>query len=97
MGVPMNQDPRSGIPKPPVFIARGLSKVYGTGETQVIALRGVDLDIWPGEFRVLLGPSGSGTRNRRFLKRRQFTRRRHARRYLLPGRCAAAPAPQPIQ
>jgi putative ABC transport system ATP-binding protein len=44
----------------PVFIARGLSKVYGSGETQIIALRDVDLDIWQGEFLVLLGPSGSG-------------------------------------
>jgi putative ABC transport system ATP-binding protein len=44
----------------PVFIARGLSKVYGSGDTQVIALRDVDLNIWQGEFLVLLGPSGSG-------------------------------------
>jgi putative ABC transport system ATP-binding protein len=43
-----------------VFIARGLSKVYGTGEARVYALRDVDLDICQGEFLVLLGPSGSG-------------------------------------
>src|SRR5690348_18100139 len=30
------------------------------GETKVHALRGVDLDLFPGEFVVLLGPSGSG-------------------------------------
>jgi hypothetical protein len=29
-----------------VFIARGLSQVYGAGETQVIALCAVDVDIW---------------------------------------------------
>ncbi len=44
----------------PVFVARGLTKVYGQGETTVHALRGVDLDIWRSEFVVLLGASGSG-------------------------------------
>jgi putative ABC transport system ATP-binding protein len=45
---------------PVVFRARGLSKVYRMGEVEVVALRSVDLDLYGGEFVVLLGPSGSG-------------------------------------
>jgi putative ABC transport system ATP-binding protein len=43
-----------------VFHARGLSKVYRVGEVEVHALHEVDLDLYRGEFVVLLGPSGSG-------------------------------------
>jgi putative ABC transport system ATP-binding protein len=43
-----------------VFQARGLTKVYRLGDVEVQALRGVDLDLYQGEFLVLLGPSGSG-------------------------------------
>ena len=43
-----------------VFCARGLSKIYSMGEVEVYALRAVDMDLYRGEFVVLLGPSGSG-------------------------------------
>ncbi|MDJ0462401.1 ABC transporter ATP-binding protein [Streptomyces sp. H27-C3] len=40
--------------------ARGLTKAYGTGETAVIALDSVDVDIARGRFTAVMGPSGSG-------------------------------------
>jgi putative ABC transport system ATP-binding protein len=38
----------------------GVHKVYGTGETAVVALAGVDLAIQPGEYVAIMGASGSG-------------------------------------
>jgi putative ABC transport system ATP-binding protein len=47
-------------PEQPVLRIRALGKTYGSGETAVHALRGVDLEVRSGEFIVLLGASGSG-------------------------------------
>jgi len=44
----------------PLLRAAGLTRTYGRGKTEVAALRGVDLTVWPGEFVVVLGRSGSG-------------------------------------
>lgn len=39
---------------------KGVEKVYLRGSEEVHALRGVDLDISPGEFLAVVGPSGAG-------------------------------------
>jgi len=43
-----------------VFRLRGVGKTYRMGEVDVLALRQVNLDLYRGEFMVLLGASGSG-------------------------------------
>ena len=43
-----------------VFRMRGVSKIYRMGEVEVRALDHIDLDLYGGEFVVLLGASGSG-------------------------------------
>ena len=44
----------------PAIIARGVSRLYGTGAGTVTALDAVDVDIRRGEFTAIMGPSGSG-------------------------------------
>lgn len=38
----------------------GIKKAFGSGDSRIQVLKGIDLDIRKGEFCVLLGPSGSG-------------------------------------
>jgi putative ABC transport system ATP-binding protein len=44
----------------PVLSLRDVTKSYRLGETEVQALRGVDLEIEKGEVLAIMGPSGSG-------------------------------------
>ena len=44
----------------PLFMARGITKIYPSGDSEIRALDGVDLDLYPSELIVLLGASGSG-------------------------------------
>ena len=44
----------------PIISARGLTKIYGTGQTAFQALKGIDLDVARGGFVAIMGPSGSG-------------------------------------
>ncbi|WP_119061699.1 ABC transporter ATP-binding protein [Dichotomicrobium thermohalophilum] len=43
-----------------VFDVHDVTKVYGSGPSEVHALRGVTLELYAGQISVLLGPSGSG-------------------------------------
>ena len=44
----------------PVLALRGVTRAYKTGEGALEVLKGVDLDVYPGEVVGLIGPSGSG-------------------------------------
>jgi len=46
--------------KQPLIDFRGVTKVYGTGDAAVAALKGVDFSVARGEFVAVMGPSGSG-------------------------------------
>jgi putative ABC transport system ATP-binding protein len=44
----------------PLVVCDDVVKTYGSGNAEVHALRGVDLDVYPGELTMLVGPSGCG-------------------------------------
>jgi putative ABC transport system ATP-binding protein len=41
-------------------LCRGVTKEFGAGDARVLALRGVDLEAYPGQMTLLVGPSGCG-------------------------------------
>ena len=44
----------------PLIRLQGITKIYGSGDAEVRALRGIDMDVNAGEFVAIMGPSGSG-------------------------------------
>ena len=44
----------------PLIRLRSVTKRYGSGAAELLALKGIDLDIAAGEFVAIMGPSGSG-------------------------------------
>jgi putative ABC transport system ATP-binding protein len=44
----------------PLVTCRDITKTYGSGNSQVLALRGIDLNVYGGELTMLVGPSGCG-------------------------------------
>ena len=56
--IPMQHGDRTG--KTPVGRLMGVVKAYPMGNRRYLALRGVDLTLYAGEFTAIVGPSGSG-------------------------------------
>ena len=78
----------------PVIAVRDIEKTYALGEVKVHALRGVTLDVQPGEFVVLTGPSGSGKSTLMHLL--GCLDRPSSGRYLLNGRDVATLDPRAL-
>ncbi|HOD76277.1 MAG TPA: ATP-binding cassette domain-containing protein, partial [Syntrophorhabdaceae bacterium] len=47
-------------PGQPLIELQGITKVYGRGQAELHALRGIDLSIYEGDFVAVMGPSGCG-------------------------------------
>jgi putative ABC transport system ATP-binding protein len=56
----MNMTASSQTNRRPCIELRGVTKIYGTGQAAMRALRGIDLDVEEGDFVAVMGPSGSG-------------------------------------
>lgn len=44
----------------PILVAKDLSRNFGSGQREVTAVKGIDLDVFPGELLSIIGRSGSG-------------------------------------
>ncbi|MGI0053021.1 MAG: ABC transporter ATP-binding protein [Thermoplasmata archaeon] len=58
--VPTAESAAGAAPGGAVVVGKGVWKVYGSGETEVTALRGIDIEIRRGEMLAIMGPSGCG-------------------------------------
>jgi putative ABC transport system ATP-binding protein len=59
MSGPLQEAPKTAAAVP-VLEARDITKELGSGAGRVMAVKGVDIDLMPGELTLLMGPSGSG-------------------------------------